>query len=115
MAVAALAAARRTGGAGTQANPTLTAAQAALRQAQENVAAQRGHISRGRGRTVRQPQPDPDRCAVAGLGTGNPYYSLITPQLNVSFVPDVFGANRRTVKSLEAQAENQRFHLRPPI
>ena len=29
----------------------------------------------------------------------------------MSFVPDVFGANRRTVESLEAQAEDQRFQL----
>src|SRR6202042_3057571 len=39
------------------------------------------------------------------------YYSLVTPQLNVSFVPDVFGANRRAVESLQAQADNQRFTL----
>jgi NodT family efflux transporter outer membrane factor (OMF) lipoprotein len=36
---------------------------------------------------------------------------VITPQLNISFVPDVFGANRRNVESLEALAENQRFQL----
>jgi NodT family efflux transporter outer membrane factor (OMF) lipoprotein len=43
--------------------------------------------------------------------SGNPYYSLVTPQLNVSFVPDVFGANTRAVESLQAQADNQRFML----
>jgi NodT family efflux transporter outer membrane factor (OMF) lipoprotein len=93
-------------------NPTLSAAQAALRQAQENVAAQRGAyfptVTAGLSASR-------DLTPVAALSpasaSGNPYYSLITPQLNVSFVPDVFGSNRRTVESLEAQAENQRFQL----
>ncbi len=43
--------------------------------------------------------------------TNNPYYSLITPQLNVSFVPDVWGANRRAVESLAAQERSQKFQL----
>ncbi len=95
-----------------KANPTLTAAQAALRQAQENVAAQRGQyfpsvtagLSASRNLT-------PVAALSPASATGNPYYSLITPELTVSFVPDVFGANRRTVESLEAQAENQQFQL----
>jgi NodT family efflux transporter outer membrane factor (OMF) lipoprotein len=38
-------------------------------------------------------------------------YSLFTPQVSVSYVPDVFGANRRRVESLAAQAEAARFQL----
>ena len=38
-------------------------------------------------------------------------YSLYTPQVSVSFVPDVFGLNRRTVESLEAQEQQARFAL----
>jgi len=38
-------------------------------------------------------------------------YSLYTPQVNVSFAPDVFGLNRRTVESLKAQQEQARFAL----
>ena len=38
-------------------------------------------------------------------------YSLYTPEVSVSFVPDVFGLNRRTVESLEAQAQQARFAL----
>lgn len=95
-----------------KANPTLEAAQAALRQAQENVYAQRGQyfptvsagLSASRNLT-------PVAAVSPAAASGKPYYSLITPELNVSFVPDVFGANRRTVESLEAQAENQRFEL----
>jgi NodT family efflux transporter outer membrane factor (OMF) lipoprotein len=95
-----------------EANPTLTAAQAALRQARENVLAQRGQyfptvsaqISASRNLT-------PTGAVAPASASGNPYYSLITPQLNVSFVPDVFGANFRNVESLQAQEENERFQL----
>ena len=38
-------------------------------------------------------------------------YSLYTPQVSVSFVPDVFGLNRRTVESLQAQEQQARFAL----
>ena len=36
-------------------------------------------------------------------------YSLFTPDVSVSYVPDVFGLNRRTVESLKAQQEQARF------
>ena len=95
-----------------KANPNLTAAEAALRQAQELVAAQRGawypQVTGGFSATRNL---TPTESLSAASPSGNPYYSLITPQLNVSFVPDVFGANYRAVESLEAQAENQRFAL----
>ena len=95
-----------------KANPTLTAAQAALRQARENVYAQQGayypSLSLGLGASRNL---TPIKALSVASGSGSPYYSLITPQLNVSFVPDVFGANRRAVESLEAQEDNQRFQL----
>jgi len=34
-----------------------------------------------------------------------------TPQVSVSFVPDVFGLNRRTVESLQAQVQQTRYAL----
>jgi NodT family efflux transporter outer membrane factor (OMF) lipoprotein len=94
------------------ANPTLPAAQAALRQALENVAAQRGSyypsVSAGFDASRNL---TPTRALSPASASGNPYYSLITPQLSVSFVPDVFGANSRAVESLQAQADDQRFML----
>jgi NodT family efflux transporter outer membrane factor (OMF) lipoprotein len=39
------------------------------------------------------------------------YFGLYTPQVSVSYVPDVFGLNRRTVESLRAQEEQTRFAL----
>ena len=95
-----------------RANPEAAAAQAALRQAMENTAAQRGSYfptvqasmdaSRNRDATgVVQPT----------LQSGAAVYSLFTPQLTISYVPDVFGANRRAVESLAAQEEASRFQL----
>ena len=38
-------------------------------------------------------------------------YSLFTPEVSVSYTPDVFGLNRRTIESLKAQEEQARFAL----
>lgn len=97
--------------ASLQHNPTMEAAQAALRQAQENVSAQQGAF---------YPTVDasyaPTRQKVAGtlsspLASNAYYYNLHTAQVTVSYVPDLFGANRRQVESLQAQAESQRYQL----
>jgi NodT family efflux transporter outer membrane factor (OMF) lipoprotein len=95
-----------------KANPNLSAAQAALKQAQELADAQRGfyypnvsaNFDASRNKTA-------TGTLSPASASGNPYYSVITPQLFVSFVPDVFGLNMRTVESLDAQAENQRFQI----
>ncbi len=92
------------------ANPSLQAAQAALRQAWENVYAEQGAFFP----TVAAGfSPSRSKTATGALSpasaSGNPYYSLFTGQLTVSYMPDVFGGTRRQVKSLEAQAEFQRF------
>jgi NodT family efflux transporter outer membrane factor (OMF) lipoprotein len=94
------------------ANPNLTAAQAALRQAHENTLAQKGFyfptitagIDASRNLT-------PTEALSPAGPTANPFYSLVTPQLNVSFTPDVWGANRRAVESLAAQEQSQKFQL----
>jgi NodT family efflux transporter outer membrane factor (OMF) lipoprotein len=92
-------------------NPDLRSAQAALTVARENTLAQRGYyypnVSAGfsavRGKSSSQVSP------VTFSGALN--YSLFTPQVSVSFVPDVFGLNKRTVESLKAQQEQARFAL----
>ena len=94
------------------ANPDVKSAQSALRQAQEATAAQRGNYfpnvqasfsaSRNRDATgVVQPT----------LQSGTPLYDLFTPQVSISYIPDLFGANRRAVESLEAQADASRYQL----
>jgi NodT family efflux transporter outer membrane factor (OMF) lipoprotein len=94
------------------ANPNLMAAQAALRQAHENTLAQKGFYfpTINAGLDASRNLTPIEAVSPAGP-TSNPYYSLITPQLNISFVPDVWGANRRAVESLAAQEESQRFQL----
>ena len=93
-------------------NPSLEAAQAALRAAQENVLAQKGSYYPSLSANF---TPSRNKTATSTItpvaNTGNPYYSLYTTALSVSYTPDVFGLNRRTVESLQAQADNQRYQL----
>jgi NodT family efflux transporter outer membrane factor (OMF) lipoprotein len=94
------------------ANPSLEAAQAALRQAREGVYAQQGaYFPQVTGSFAATRNKTATGSVSPASASGNPYYSLSTAQLNVSFTPDVFGLNARTVESLAAQADNQRFQL----
>jgi NodT family efflux transporter outer membrane factor (OMF) lipoprotein len=94
-----------------KANPDVKSAQAALLVARENVLAQRGFyyptVSAGfsatRAGTSSEVSPFTASSALN--------YSLYTPQVNVSYTPDVFGLNRRTIESLTAQQEQARFAL----
>jgi NodT family efflux transporter outer membrane factor (OMF) lipoprotein len=93
-------------------NPTLPAAQAALRVAHENTAAQRGlYLPQVSAQFSASRNLTPLAALSPASASGSPYYSLITPQLNVSFVPDVFGANSRAVEGLDAVENGQRFAL----
>ncbi len=93
-------------------NPDLAAAQASLRQARENVYAQEGsyfpvlnaNYAPSRNKT-------PTSSLSPASASGNPYYSLQTAQLSISYNPDVFGLNRRQVESLVAMADDQRYQL----
>jgi NodT family efflux transporter outer membrane factor (OMF) lipoprotein len=95
-----------------KANPDLQAAQSALRVAKENVLAQKGAFYPSISASF---TPTRNKTATESLSpasaSGNPYYSLYTTQVIVSYTPDVFGLNRRTVESLEAQTDAQRFQL----
>jgi NodT family efflux transporter outer membrane factor (OMF) lipoprotein len=95
-----------------RANPSVAAATAALRQAEENTAAQRGsyYPSVQAGFTATR-QRDAVGVLSPNLTSGIPLYNLYTPQVTVSYVPDVFGGNRRQVESLAALAEVSRFQL----
>src|ERR1700693_791676 len=94
-----------------KANPDLKAAQAALLVARENVLAQRGayYPSVAGGFSATRAKTSSDISPVTNTSALN--YSLYTPQVSVSFVPDVFGLNRRTVESLQAQEQQARFAL----
>jgi NodT family efflux transporter outer membrane factor (OMF) lipoprotein len=96
-------------------NPDLKAAQAALLVARENVLAQRGvffpSVAAGFSAT-RQKQstvlaPAPNYPVVANEFQ----YNLFTPQVSVSYSPDVFGGNRRARESLQAQEQGVRYQM----
>ena len=92
-------------------NPDIKAAQAALSVAREEVLAQRGGyypsvtagFSASRQRQSGQIAPTPNSNAFL--------YDLFTPQVSISYVPDVFGLNRRTVESLQAEEQEVRYQM----
>ena len=95
-----------------RANPDVRSAQAALRQALENTAAQRGSFfPTVQGAFDASRNHNATGVLAPNLASGTALYNLFTPQVTVSYVPDIFGANRRQVESLAAQAEASRFQL----
>jgi NodT family efflux transporter outer membrane factor (OMF) lipoprotein len=93
------------------ANPSLPAAQAALRQAWEDVYAEQGSLFPGVAAGF-SPSRNKTSASIAPVPSSNLlYYSLYTAQVTVSYTPDVFGGIRRQIESLVATAESQRFEL----
>jgi NodT family efflux transporter outer membrane factor (OMF) lipoprotein len=92
-------------------NPDLKAAQAALSVAQENVLAQRGvYLPSVNGSFSASRQRQSGQIAPT-LNSNAFLYNLFTPQVSVSYMPDVFGLNRRTTESLKAQEQEVRFQM----
>ena len=93
-------------------NADLKAAQAALLVAHENTLAQHGgyfpKVTAGASITrVKDPSG-----TLAPVPSNNAFlYTLITPQLSVSYTPDVFGLNKRTVESAAAQEQASRYQM----
>ena len=90
-------------------NPNVEAAQAAMRVAQANVYAEVGTLF---------PLLEANYNVVGGkvsdvvaspLANNNPYYTIHTGQLVVTYVPDIWGGTKRQIENLEALKENQRF------
>ncbi|HEX4023299.1 MAG TPA: efflux transporter outer membrane subunit [Steroidobacteraceae bacterium] len=92
-------------------NPSLQAAQAALRVAYEDVLAQRGaffpaasaSLAASHQRTSSALSPVPFATEFQ--------FNLFTPQVAISYTPDVFGLARRTHESLQAQEQAARFQM----
>ena len=93
------------------ANPSLQAAQAALREAHENVYAQQGAFFptiTGSGAATRQ------QVSAAEFGSSNGssfLYNVYNASVNVSYTIDVWGGIRRQYEALQAQADYERFVL----
>lgn len=95
-------------------NPNLQAAEAAIRVAQYNAQAQRGlFFPQVTGNSTSSKQLFSNAGAVFGdLGSvPQTQYTLVTNQLTVSFVPDIWGGNLRAVENLDAVTEQQLFQL----
>ncbi len=108
------------------ANPTIDAAVAALKEAQENVYAQRGYFYptvqvsyqgertklSGNTATSSAPGPQGNGENITPLAPAQPVtYNFHTAQVTVGYVPDAFGLNRRQVESLQAQADAAGYQL----
>ena len=93
--------------AARQANPSLQAAQAALRQASEYARAQRAAFWPSIGvQADASRNRDAIQVVQGTLQSNAPVYTLYNAQALVSFVPDLFGATRRLVESNDAAAES---------
>jgi NodT family efflux transporter outer membrane factor (OMF) lipoprotein len=92
-------------------SPTLAAAQAALRNANETLAAQRGAYYP----TVTGSfQAEREKASGAAFGLpqlGSFLYTLNNASVNLSYGIDVFGGTRRQVESQQAQRDYERFAL----
>jgi NodT family efflux transporter outer membrane factor (OMF) lipoprotein len=93
-------------------NTDLKAAEAALRVAHETTRAQRGAYSPqvSLGPSITR-QKDPSQTLAPVPANNASLYTLITPALSVSYVPDVFGLNKRTVEAAAAQEEASRYQM----
>ena len=92
-------------------NHDLKAAQAALSVARENMLAQRGAYYPGVSANFSATRQSQSVQIAPALNSNVFLYNLFTPQVSVSYVPDVFGLNRRTVESFEAQEQAARFQM----
>jgi NodT family efflux transporter outer membrane factor (OMF) lipoprotein len=92
-------------------NHDLKAAQAALTVAKENMLAQRGAYYPSVSANFDATRQSQSEQISPALNSNTFIYNLFTPQVSVSYVPDVFGLNRRTVESLAAQEQEARYQM----
>jgi NodT family efflux transporter outer membrane factor (OMF) lipoprotein len=99
-------------------NPSIPAAEAAIRVAYYLAEAQKGQflpqISANAGVAKNLDSSEVSNNTLLQNDPNTPVntpYKLHLAQLNVSYVVDVWGQNRRTVESLEAQTDQQRYQL----
>jgi NodT family efflux transporter outer membrane factor (OMF) lipoprotein len=95
-------------------NPNLQAAEAAIRVAQHNAQAQRGlFLPQVTGNSTSSDFliANPGQVPPIPTEGSQSQFTLVTNQLTVSFVPDIWGGNFRAVESLDAVTEQQLFQL----
>jgi NodT family efflux transporter outer membrane factor (OMF) lipoprotein len=93
-------------------NPNVGAAQAALKQAHELYLAQKtSFFPNVQGSFGADRSEYPTSTLTAPTNASSSTYSLYTAQLNLTYMPDVFGATRRAVEMAKAQEQSTRFQL----
>ena len=91
-------------------SPTLTAAQATLRQAQENLAARTGALLYPA--VNANASATREKLSNASFGqSGASLFNLYNASVDVSYMLDVAGGNRRQLEALEAQVDYQNYQL----
>ncbi|TAN03452.1 MAG: efflux transporter outer membrane subunit [Rhodanobacteraceae bacterium] len=93
------------------ANPNMAAAQAALREARENLAAGKGALYPNATADYNVSRQRTAATLASPLASNVDYYTLHTAQVDVSWAPDLFGGTRRQLEALRAQVDVQRFQL----
>ncbi len=92
-------------------SPTLAAAQATLRNANETMAAERGSFLPSISGTYEGERSKSTGAQFGEPSFGSSLYTLNTASVSVAYTLDAFGGVRRQVEALSAQAEYQRFAL----
>jgi len=92
-------------------SPTLAAAQATLRNANETTAAERGSFFPSISGTYEGERSKSTGAQFGEPAFGSSIYTLNTASVSVAYTLDAFGGIRRQVEALSAQAEYQRFAL----
>ena len=92
-------------------NPSLAAASAALREAQENLSASRGSLFPSINASA---LAERERASGAAFGQNSPgtAFSLYNAGVSVSYTFDLFGAVRRQIEAAQAQVDYQQAQYR---
>jgi NodT family efflux transporter outer membrane factor (OMF) lipoprotein len=91
-------------------SPTLAAAQASLRQAQETLTAQTGSLLYPNVSAQLGVTREKAAIGTVGPGVGN-IFTLYNAAVDVSYTLDVFGGARRQIEGFRAAVEFQRYQL----
>jgi NodT family efflux transporter outer membrane factor (OMF) lipoprotein len=100
-------------------SPTLAAAQAALRQAEENLKVQIGNLLipafnvgfNGTRQRFASSTIGVSSSGTTGISTPSPVFNLFNANVSVSYILDVFGGSRRQVEAYLAQVDYQQFQV----
>ena len=93
-------------------SPNLTAAEAALRVARENLAAQTGALLYPQvDGTLGATREKFSGASLGQTGTGTTIFNLYNASVNVSYALDVAGRNRRELEALQSLVDYQEYQL----